>query len=314
MAFKYSSRHFFSPLTATQLSEYFSRINIPTSDGIPPKPTLSFLNKIITAHTKTIPFESIKNTFGVSETKIDISSIMQELVYARRGGYCFQQNILLCCALLALRFDVIPGAARNTTWDAEAREFVFSGFTHNVLFVSVDGQVYLADVGRRLVVAVGAVAIREGERIACAGGEVVEIRKGTLTGTGNWEVWHRRAPWSPKADGAELDAEGFTPVSYFTLERQTPQDYNLYNFYAVHSNEHIVKKYLMVGMVSETGGAVTVVGTVFRRREGENHRELEQIITIKSVEEFTKILETYFGIVLGLPEIKAAKLRFFDGK
>ena len=62
-----------------------------------------------------------------------------------RGGYCFEQNILLLCALLSIGFDAFPLLCR-VRYLKPAHQL--TAFTHLALRVTLpDGGRYLADVG-----------------------------------------------------------------------------------------------------------------------------------------------------------------------
>jgi len=62
-----------------------------------------------------------------------------------RGGYCFEQNILLLCALLSIGFDAVPLLCR-VRYLKPAHQL--TAFTHLALRVTLpDGGRYLADVG-----------------------------------------------------------------------------------------------------------------------------------------------------------------------
>ena len=71
-------------------------------------------------------------------------SLQQKLLSERRGGYCFEQNLLLSHVLVKLGFRVTRLAARvlwnNPTTTMPAR-------SHMLLRVDVSGRSYIADVG-----------------------------------------------------------------------------------------------------------------------------------------------------------------------
>jgi N-hydroxyarylamine O-acetyltransferase len=75
---------------------------------------------------------------------LDPVAVADKLVRRRRGGWCFEQNLLLGDALRALGFRVTDLAARvllgRAVDDITPR-------SHRVLMVEVDGRQWLADVG-----------------------------------------------------------------------------------------------------------------------------------------------------------------------
>jgi N-hydroxyarylamine O-acetyltransferase len=98
---------FMSETTAFDLDAYLNRIGL---DG-PPKPTLEALSVIIGAHCAAIPYENIDVLLG-RPPKLDLASLQAKLVRGKRGGYCFEQNLLLRAGLCALGFTATGMIAR----------------------------------------------------------------------------------------------------------------------------------------------------------------------------------------------------------
>ncbi len=119
------------------LKEYFQRIKLP----IQSEPTLETLSKIQTHHTQTIPFEGLSPLLGIP-VKLDLDSLLQKLVRDNRGGYCFEQNILLENVLTTLGFNVRGLMGRVSTPNNTQL-----GRTHMLLLIHIDGQPYIVDVG-----------------------------------------------------------------------------------------------------------------------------------------------------------------------
>src|SRR5262249_44406568 len=68
--------------------------------------------------------------------------LQSKLVQSRRGGYCFEQNILLAAALERVGFRVTTLAAR-VRWGTDQ----IRPRTHMLLTVELGGHPWLADVG-----------------------------------------------------------------------------------------------------------------------------------------------------------------------
>ncbi|HTN77763.1 MAG TPA: arylamine N-acetyltransferase [Pirellulaceae bacterium] len=119
------------------LDAYFARIGYTGAR----EPTLANLQAIHLAHATQVPFENLDILLGKS-IKIDLPSLQQKIVQQRRGGYCFEQNLLLAAVLEQLGFRV-------TRLSARVRFMVQHVLprTHTVLKVEIDGQSWLADVG-----------------------------------------------------------------------------------------------------------------------------------------------------------------------
>jgi N-hydroxyarylamine O-acetyltransferase len=105
--------------------------------------TLDTLAAIHFHHTLTIPFENL-NPFLKWPVRLDERSLQQKLVLERRGGYCFEQNLLLRHVLAQLGFQVTMLAAR-VLWNNPAT--AMPPRSHMLLRVDVSGRSYIADVG-----------------------------------------------------------------------------------------------------------------------------------------------------------------------
>jgi N-hydroxyarylamine O-acetyltransferase len=121
------------------LAAYLGRIG----HAGPVAPTRAVLGAIITRHVRSIPFENIDAFLGC-RVSLDPEAVLEKLVHRRRGGWCFEQNLLLGEALRALGFAVTDLAARvllgRAVDDITPR-------SHRVLMVEADGRSWLADVG-----------------------------------------------------------------------------------------------------------------------------------------------------------------------
>jgi N-hydroxyarylamine O-acetyltransferase len=116
------------------LDAYVERI------GLSGRPGIADVHR---AHVTSIPFENLDSQRGLP-ISLDEDDLQRKLVAQRRGGYCFEQNLLLKGALEALGADVEPMLAR-VRWGAPAGAVRSTG--HLVLRVRDRGSTWLADVG-----------------------------------------------------------------------------------------------------------------------------------------------------------------------
>lgn len=105
--------------------------------------TLAVLRAVIARHVQTIPFENL-NPFAQLPVKLDIESLQEKIVRGQRGGYCFEQNLLLWNVLRQMGFDV-TGLAARVSWNAPPDAVLPR--THMLLLVKIDGASYIVDVG-----------------------------------------------------------------------------------------------------------------------------------------------------------------------
>src|SRR3954469_2241334 len=116
------------------LQAYLARI------GLSGRPSLAEVHR---AHVTSIPFENLDPYCG-TPVSLAIEDLERKLVGNRRGGYCFEQNLLLKAALEALGAEVDMFLARVRLG---APPGTTRPRTHLVLRVNVDGANWHADVG-----------------------------------------------------------------------------------------------------------------------------------------------------------------------
>jgi len=116
------------------LDAYLKRIGL---DG---RPSIAQVHR---AHLTSIPFENLDPHQGVA-VSLEVEDLERKLVTERRGGYCFEQNLLLKAALEALGAEVDMFLARTRLG---AEPGVVRPRSHLVLRVRENGASWHADVG-----------------------------------------------------------------------------------------------------------------------------------------------------------------------
>jgi N-hydroxyarylamine O-acetyltransferase len=114
-----------------ELDAYLERIGLSGRPGIA---------EIHRAHATSIPFENL-DPFRGRPVSLEPGDLQRKLVADRRGGYCFEHNLLLKAALEALGAEVEPILARVGDRGTERSR------THLLLRVQMGGEVWHADVG-----------------------------------------------------------------------------------------------------------------------------------------------------------------------
>jgi len=122
---------------ALDLEAYLARIGY--TGRLQPDPAV--LEAIHLAHATHIPFENL-DILLKRPIRLDLSSLQAKLVTGRRGGYCFEQNLLFSAVLQRLGFSVTQLAARVLYRNRRNLPR-----THMLLRVDVEGTSWLADVG-----------------------------------------------------------------------------------------------------------------------------------------------------------------------
>jgi N-hydroxyarylamine O-acetyltransferase len=123
-----------------QLDKYLARIGF----GGRIAPDLATLAAIHAAHVNAIPFEGCDPLLR-RPVKLDLASVQEKLVDSRRGGYCFEQNVLLKAALEAIGFNV-TGLGARVRWMSPP-DSPLGPREHMLLKVDLPEGPYLADVG-----------------------------------------------------------------------------------------------------------------------------------------------------------------------
>src|SRR5687767_5190598 len=185
----------------------------------PVEPTLAVLEAIHLAHATHIVFESL-DVWLKRPIRLDLAGIQEKLVRGGRGGYCFEQNLLLAAALRDLGFAVTQlGARVRHRGDKPLPR------THMLLMARIDGADYIADVGFGGEGLLLPVPFRTGAEFRHYAWtyRLVEERPG------QWLLQSRREP-------------GWGNLYSFTLEPQTLEDYEMANHYtATHPDSPFVR-------------------------------------------------------------------------
>lgn len=122
------------------LDAYLKRINYAGSIA----PTLETLETVHRRHPAAIPFENL-DPLMEQPVRLQLSDIEQKLLIERRGGYCFEHNLLLKAVLETMDFGVTALGA-GVLWGREPG-YEPPELSHMVLLVDVGGVPYLVDVG-----------------------------------------------------------------------------------------------------------------------------------------------------------------------
>ena len=263
------------------LDAYFRRIAYTGSR----EPTLETLRALHWHHPLAIPFETLDPLLGRG-VRLELDALQRKLIAGRRGGYCFEQNLLLAHALRELGFTVSYLAAR-VIWQAGDHER--RARTHMLLFVQLGEGAYLCDVGfggltltapLRLEPDVEQLTPHEPFRVRREGREhLVEARLGT-----EWKALYR-----------------------FDLQEQRQVDIEVLNWYvSTHPESPFLTRLMAArptadGRFALSGNVLSVYGTGGRLEQRE----------LKSAAELRGALALTFEIALPADERLDAALERF---
>jgi N-hydroxyarylamine O-acetyltransferase len=129
----------FEQLNRQELQQYLQRIQCESLDA----DSLQSLQRVHQQHALHIPFENLNPWLGVP-VLLTREALLQKLVSHRRGGYCFEHNLLLGHVLTTLGFTV-QGLAARVVWMQPPG--IIAARTHMTLLITLNHTRYLADVG-----------------------------------------------------------------------------------------------------------------------------------------------------------------------
>jgi N-hydroxyarylamine O-acetyltransferase len=114
-------------LSPDEAAAYLSRIGAP----VPESPTFAALASLHRAHLSAVPFENLDIALG-RPIRLDRAALLDKVVRARRGGYCYELNGLFALLLRSLGYAVDLVSARVAT----AAGGLTDDFDHVALVVS----------------------------------------------------------------------------------------------------------------------------------------------------------------------------------
>ncbi|NJP80228.1 arylamine N-acetyltransferase [Streptomyces sp. AA8] len=193
----------------------------PTGPTIRPlPPTAATLRALQRAHTASVSFENVDVLLG-RDMPLDTDALQRKLVRARRGGYCFEQNLLFAAVLEHLGFPVVRHLARVRRGSTRVRRR-----SHATLVVEADGRPWLCDVGFG----------DEGPL------EPVPLAPGATVTTGDWTWRLDLEPVAGRGAAAvpeqwvlrSLHPDGWFDVYSLRLEHHVPDDFEAAHYWTSH--------------------------------------------------------------------------------
>jgi N-hydroxyarylamine O-acetyltransferase len=265
------------------LEAYFRRIGYTGARTA----TQECLRAVLVHHTRSIPFENLNPYLGLP-VPLDTAALERKLVRQRRGGYCFEQNLLLGEVLRALGFRV-TGLAARVTWNAP--ESAVSARTHMLLRIDLDAGVHLADVG------FGGMTLTGLLRLETEAEQPTPHEPFRLLAAGSDYIMQAKV------------GEGWKSLYRFDLQAQVLPDYEVTNWYlANHPDSRFVRNLVAARPTPEGRYALLNHELAFHRLGGASERRV-----LESVAELREVLTGRLLIELpDVPQLDAALQRALD--
>lgn len=183
------------------LDAYLDRIGLRPALDADRETTLRALHR---AHLAAIPFENADIVLG-HPVPLDVESLQDKLVRRRRGGYCYEHNLLFAAVLDRLGYRLTGLAARVLALGR-------TGDLPRLHALLVADDEWVVDVG-----------------FGCGGLlEPLRLAPGSPVRQGGWTFRLEHTDvWTLKS----LVGGEWTSLYDFTEDPRTPADYAVYNYY-----------------------------------------------------------------------------------
>ncbi|MCL8014711.1 arylamine N-acetyltransferase [Streptomyces sp. AS02] len=266
-------------MDSVEVDAYLRRLGVE----YPAWPTVDVLRELHLRHLQTVPFENLSIHLG-EEIVLEEKRLLDKVVGAGRGGFCYELNGAFGVLLTALGFDVTLLAAR--VHGKEGRLGI--PYDHMALKVrTVDGGAWLADVGFGAHSHYPLAFEARGEQVDPAGVfRIVEAGPDEAGVRGGHDA----------AEAADLEV-GTAGRPEYRLE-QRPRvlgDFVVGAWWHSTSPGSHFTQSLVCSRVTEEGGRITLSGRTFKSTAADGTREERELGTD---EEVLGVYRERFGIEL----------------
>lgn len=262
--------------TGIDLAAYFERIGYGGPTLVQPE-VLATVHRL---HSASIPFENLNPWLGLP-VLLDDEALQHKLVHERRGGYCYEHNLLLAQVLRQIGFEVTMLAAR-VLWYAPPG--TTRPRTHMLLRVDLAGEALVLDGG------FGGMTVTAPLRLAVEGPQPTPHEPFRLLREGAEFVMQ-----------AEVGGE-WRSLYRFDLQSQQRADYEMASWYLCHHPESPFRQRLMVARTRPGGRDVLAGNELTEHRLGAPSRTH----VLRSASELRCALQGVFGLqVPQVPELQA---------
>lgn len=266
---------------ALDLRAYFDRVDYHGAT----EPTLDVLQALVTAHTRSIPFENLDPLMGVPVDDLSAAALTEKLVHRHRGGYCYEQNGLMGYVLAELGFQVRRLGGR-VVW-MRPPDAPIPAQTHTLLAVTFPGCAgpYLVDVG--------------------FGGQTPTSPLRLVTG-GAQQTTHEQYRLDDHGDGLVLQAQvrdQWQALYEFTTQTRPQIDLVVGSWYvSTHPSSHFVTGLMAAAVTGD--GRMNLAGRTLtiHRPDGSEKIQLDDVAAVVDT------LGARFGIEVPDPAALEARL------
>ncbi|MEU9732738.1 arylamine N-acetyltransferase [Streptomyces sp. NPDC048002] len=275
-------------MNSAEVDAYLNRLGVDR----PAWPTVDVLRELHVRHLQTVPFENLSIHLG-EEIVLEEKRLLDKVVGARRGGFCYELNGAFGALLGALGYEVALLAGR--VYGGDGRLGI--PYDHLALRVrTVDGGEWLADVGfgahSHFPLALEARGAQEDPggvfRIVEAGPDEAGVRGGHQV---------------PEAADLDVEMNG-RPEYRLETRPRVLRDFVAGAWWQSTSPASHFTRSLVCSRVTEDGGRITLSGRTFKTTAADGTKEERELGTD---EEVLTVYRERFGIELErVPEVRKA--------
>ena len=127
----------------TKIPDHFAELYMKRLHMEIEKPSLDYLDRLIQANQRTIPFENLDITDFGQPVSLRPDRLTEKILIRQRGGFCFELNGLFSLLLKELGFTsyLCPCRQLRHSEDTDVPA------THCAIITFMDGEKYICDVG-----------------------------------------------------------------------------------------------------------------------------------------------------------------------
>lgn len=254
------------------LSAYFSRIGWQQPVSV----DIDTLRALHLSHNCAIPFENI-DVVMTREIQLDDQCVVDKLVSARRGGYCFEQNGLFERVLREVGFEVRSVLGRVIL----ANPPQMPPRTHRLLLVELNGERWIADVGFGGQTLTAPIRLIAGEEQATPHG-VYRL----MNENNDWVLQYRHH-------------EHWQSMYHFDLATQYFTDYVMGNFWSAHWPQSHFRHHLLMCRHLPDGGKLTLTNYHFTHWQGARAVET---VNLPDANALYAVMQERFGLGVDDPK------------
>lgn len=262
-------------LSDGQSHKYLCRLGVVKKD----EPSRPYLDELIAAHQKSIPFETIRLHREGKLPDLSVESIFEAVIEEGLGGYCFELNTLFAALLAYLGFDVRAVLCRSV----RGRDGLMP-INHKGLLVTLDAHDYFVDVGFGGPMAEGSLDIGTCDEQV--------VNEGTYFVTPKDESWYKVERITRGAK--DLHDDGAGPIRQTELEfciaNVEDLDFNSLNL-AFSSPGTLFRDHEIVNLRTDGGNLAYKDGVLTIRQDGQ-----KTIKAFDGLDAQNEALSEYFGL------------------